>query len=469
MKAKGTKASGTDTEIGSGRVKDYFSPDLIPDPFIILNSDGTIADMNQSFGRLIGLHRDELLGRPYSDFELLKICSGKVAASLAGATEEVDTLVYQNRNIEVFIMPFRMKDGVTLIRIILKDISNLASLEQELLKRNRELIIINTLSSAFISSDNMDLVVEELLNKVLLVTDFRTGWLMVKDGESFSLKTSKDLSPEFILAVADGQLDLLCSGLVQTCEPLCVMEPAEIAGHECLRREDLKFLTSVPLVFDREITGILFLADRGERASSFNFDFAALLSLVGNHISMILDKIRLFQETKRLSITDGLTGLYNSRYFYKQLEIEIARSNRYGSSFSLILFDIDRFKLLNDTYGHQAGDDVLLELGRILRAESRETDIVVRYGGEEFIIILPNTPEEDTINLADRIRVAVKDHIFLRDTKGGLSITLSGGIASYPRNAGTSKTLLNAADIALYSAKAAGKNRVVCFMDRIDE
>ncbi|MEC4676563.1 MAG: GGDEF domain-containing protein, partial [Nitrospirota bacterium] len=156
-------------------------------------------------------------------------------------------------------------------------------------------------------------------------------------------------------------------------------------------------------------------------------------------------------------------------YFYECLDLEIARTNRYGKSFSLILFDIDNFKKINDTYGHLAGDEVLQGLANILKSISRETDIVVRYGGEEFIIILPNTDEEETILLAERIKDIVYKTTFMVYETTGVKVTLSGGIASYPQNASDAKNLLSAADTALYSAKAAGKNQIFCFKGMIDE
>ncbi|MHB8881669.1 MAG: GGDEF domain-containing protein [Thermodesulfovibrionales bacterium] len=447
---------------------EYFTLDLIPDPFLIVQK-GDIIDINQGCAELLGLTKDELVGRHYQDIEPLRIFCEKVPDAVRNNAEDFDLVIRSGRHYEVFILPFRTSDGTDFLRIAFKDISNFVGLEKELLKRNKELIIINTLSSAFISSGNLDLVMENLLKKVLLVTDFTTGWLMLREGESFHLKTQKDLSSDFISALESGALDSLCDEIITAHEPLFVAEAAEISRYEILRRERLSFLTALPLTYEHDIFGILFLSLKGGRTESFNFDLAALLSLVGNHVAMILDKIKLFQETKRLSITDGLTGLYNSRYFYKFLDAEIARSKRYGSTFSLILFDIDNFKKLNDTHGHQAGDDVLHELARILLNVSRETDVVVRYGGEEFVIILPNTTEEDTINLADRIRTSVEQNVFLLSHAGGISITLSGGIASYPKNAGGVKALLNAADTAMYTAKRSGKNKVVCFRGRISE
>ena len=362
-----------------------------------------------------------------------------------------------------------MEGNLKLIRLVLKDITNFAHLEQELLKRNRELIIINTLSKTFISSANMDSVVEELLEKVLLITDMNIGWLLLKEDESYKLKTGRGISPEFQKSIEEGALEPLCKDAIKMREPLYIMEISDISKISILRKEGIIFLTAIPMVSNNNPIGLLFLASRDMKGKDFDFDIAALISLVGNNFSLILDKLNLFQETKRLSITDGLTGLFNRRYFYKHLEIEIARAKRYRNTFSLMLFDIDNFKKINDTYGHQAGDEVLHEMSRILKSGSRETDIVARYGGEEFIIILPNTLEEEAVSLANRIKSTVEHNIFSINNSEGVSITLSGGISSYPRNASDAKSLLYAADSALYSAKAAGKNKIICFKGIIDE
>jgi len=436
------------------------SLDLIPDPFIVLKSDGVISDLNRSCCLLFGAKKSQLLHRNFKDLRKFNRLWKKVEQAVQGKKEITERMSFDSRNYEIYILPFKTGPKAYQVRIIFKDITNFLSLEKELLKRNKELIIMNNLSSAFISSDNLDLVMEDLMDKIFLITDFHTGWLLVKENNKLSLKTSRGISSEVRTGIEKGELASLCAGTIEIGDPLSVIEAAELSNMPFLHDQGIVFLVVVPLMSEGIATGLLFLASRVER--NVDLEFVSLMTLVGNHLTHIIGKIKLFLETKRLSITDALTGLYNTRYFYKTLDLEIARTNRYGTPFSLMLFDIDDFKLLNDNYGHQTGDEVLQELAQILKSISRETDTSVRYGGEEFIIVLPNTPEEETIFLAERIRKAVQEHNFVISDTEKVNITMSGGIASYPKNAADAKSLLNAADTALYAAKAAGKNVVLC-------
>jgi len=437
------------------------SLDLIPDPFIILKSDGEIFDLNQSCCLLLGAKKSQLLNRSFRELKKFIGLWMKVEQAVLEKRENTERMSYDNRNFEIYILPFKTGSKTYHVRITFKDITNFLRLETELLKRNKELIIMNNLSSAFISSDNLDLVIEDLMDKIFLITDFHTGWLLLKENSKLFLKTSRGISSEVRTSIEEGALASLCASTIQMREPLSVIEADELSKIPFLFEQGVVFLVIVPLISEESTTGLLFLASRVKR--NVDLEFASLMALVGNHLTHIIGKIKLFLETKRLSVTDALTGLYNTRYFYKTLELEIARTNRYGTPFSLTLFDVDNFKLLNDNYGHQIGDEVLQELAQILKSVSRETDISVRYGGEEFIIVLPNTPEKETIFLADRIRKAVHEHNFILGAAEKINITLSGGIASYPKNAGDAKSLLNAADTALYAAKAAGKNIVLCY------
>jgi diguanylate cyclase (GGDEF)-like protein len=166
---------------------------------------------------------------------------------------------------------------------------------------------------------------------------------------------------------------------------------------------------------------------------------------------------------RKLSITDGLTELYNHRHVHELLRDEFERSRRTEEPLAVTMIDLDKFKSVNDTYGHPTGDVVLYETARILRDTAREIDSVGRYGGEEFIVILPNTDEAEAAAFAERVRTAVEAHVYRDpDTAVELRMTCSSGAASFPSSgAETPEQLMKKADDALYVAKESGRNRVV--------
>ena len=167
------------------------------------------------------------------------------------------------------------------------------------------------------------------------------------------------------------------------------------------------------------------------------------------------------KKLRKLSITDGLTGLFNHRHVHELLQEEIERSKRSGESIAVAMMDLDRFKQVNDTYGHPTGDVVLYETAEILRETAREIDMVGRYGGEEFIAILPGTPEESAAQFAERVRHRVEEHVY-RDDGTEIRMTTSAGVAAYPSEAVPDvDALLKRADEALYQAKETGRNQVI--------
>lgn len=167
---------------------------------------------------------------------------------------------------------------------------------------------------------------------------------------------------------------------------------------------------------------------------------------------------RLFQE---LAVRDGLTGLYNHRYFQEFLSTELARSQRYGRVFSLVMLDVDFFKHYNDSHGHVKGDRLLCALAQLLKECVRQSDIVARYGGEEFVVVLPETTREGALIFAEGMRQRIADYAFPhRETQPLGSVTVSLGVATYPQDGADGPTLINCADQALYRAKHQGRNTV---------
>ena len=176
------------------------------------------------------------------------------------------------------------------------------------------------------------------------------------------------------------------------------------------------------------------------------------------------ERIQMLDELKKLSITDGRTQLYNSRYFYAQLKGEIERCNRYSHKLSLLLLDIDNFKEYNDTFGHLEGDKILVRLGRVIKSCLRKMDTAYRYGGEEFTIILPGTDGEEAHTVAERLRAAVLEEDFTDGQHPDVRITISIGVTQYLQEEKIA-SFVQRADQAMYQSKQAGRNRVSCIFD----
>ena len=186
----------------------------------------------------------------------------------------------------------------------------------------------------------------------------------------------------------------------------------------------------------------------------------ASVTFVAAYIIKYFIKSRDFEEQYILATTDGLTDLYNHRYFQEQMKLLIESSARYETQFSLIILDIDFFKKFNDTFGHQAGDAVLRQVAQTLKKNVRASDIVCRYGGEEMSILLANTDYETAVSTANKICARVSGNKYKLPNGKDATVTISLGVASYPKDGQTPYELIDAADKHLYSAKNSGRNRV---------
>jgi diguanylate cyclase (GGDEF)-like protein len=199
---------------------------------------------------------------------------------------------------------------------------------------------------------------------------------------------------------------------------------------------------------------------RGAGEGPFTERDLEMVRLLMEPAAITLENALLFKRLEDLSVTDDLTRLYNSRYLATSLSREIKRARRYGQCVSVIFLDLDGFKTVNDRHGHLAGSRALVEVGRLLREVVRETDIVSRYGGDEFTVVLPQTAPNEALILAERLRASLESHVFLTSIGVEVRITASFGISSYPAHGASHEDLISHADRAMYRVKERSKNGV---------
>ena len=234
-----------------------------------------------------------------------------------------------------------------------------------------------------------------------------------------------------------------------------------IASLEAVRKTERgRRFIALPLTSGEKLTGIIEGVREGKSARAFTKRDATLLSALALPLAFALGNSLRIAEAERLSLTDDLTKLHNARYLRQYLLSEIKRARRYGTSCAALFFDLDNFKLVNDLHGHLVGSHVLMEMAANILSSVRDTDVVARYGGDEFVVVLPESNIEQAAFVAGRVREKIERHIFTGGRGLRLELTASFGVAAFPQHAQSPQQLIACADAAMYEAKAAGKNCV---------
>jgi diguanylate cyclase (GGDEF)-like protein len=315
-----------------------------------------------------------------------------------------------------------------------------------------------------VSTLELDQVLQVILTSALRFADAPAGSIALYDsvqGE-LTLHAHQGLTPEFVETERweirpGGVTDRAVSG-----GEIVFVNDTEKNTHfinPITSREGIRSLVCIPLKVQSRVVGILYLDDFVPR--EFDRERMRLLDVLASFAAMAIDNAQLHARTRLMAITDALTGLYNRRYFQQMFSRELSRAIRYGKPLSVIMMDVDNFKKFNDTYGHPRGDKVLGAMGDILVEALRSTDFAFRYGGEEFIVLLPETDFSSALHVAERLRESVEQKS--ADELRGIAphgVTASVGVVSYPRDGETRDDLLKSVDELLYRAKEYGKNRV---------
>lgn len=218
-------------------------------------------------------------------------------------------------------------------------------------------------------------------------------------------------------------------------------------------------LVCVPVKSHDKIFGVIQLVNSCE-GSIFDKADEQILTAIADFAGVAISNARALEKIQQLVITDDLTGLFNSRYFFEQIEYEVERSKRYGTPLSLVFFDLDHFKDVNDSYGHLTGSRLLAEVGAVVAEHIRKTDKAARYGGDEFVVILPQTEKSGAVVFAEKLHNELNMKSFFSSNGDPLSVSGSFGVASFPEDAQTATELISLADEAMYLVKANGRNGV---------
>jgi diguanylate cyclase (GGDEF)-like protein len=339
-------------------------------------------------------------------------------------------------------------------------------------KRKKDIDILNVVTTRLNEVKEPEVLYETIVDMSVHLTDAERGSLMLlENGKSYlTIKAAKGINKKLLKEIRIKIGEGVAGKVFGEGVPLMVYDIERDERVLLPRRPSYRTSSfiSIPLKIGERAIGVLNISDK-IRGEVFSQEDMALLRSFASYASIALERsiyYSLVGHLKELSITDSLTGLFNKRYFEERFFEELQRSERHNLSFSLAMIDIDDFKLFNDTEGHLAGDEVLKNIANIAKESTRVIDIIARFGGEEFAIIMPQTEKDEAFFVAERIRKSIKEqlpHTWRSFPKE--NITITAGVATFPSDGRGMKNLIRNADRALYKGKKEGKDKTVLHME----
>jgi diguanylate cyclase (GGDEF)-like protein len=339
----------------------------------------------------------------------------------------------------------------TSLQLTVSVTTKLARLLQE--QAGRE-IAVNRIATAIRNSLELDSVLQTTVNEVGRALNAQDCALRVI-GEAGKEPLTNCYFRDNVGANSDEETELLGDLEAYSVRLAGRFKNYVLDGRSDNQAQNIRPVAAVPLIFRERFMGVLMVRS-DDSTRIWQETEILLLRTVADQVTVAVNHARLFAQTQQQALTDGLTGCFNRRFFEMQLERDMHLATRMRQPVSLILLDVDHFKKVNDTFGHEAGDVALRQLADSLRQELRGVDTAARYGGEEFAVILPQAGVEGAVAVAERLRAAIER----TEVPGVGYITASFGVATYPLHATSRDMLVGTADRALYNAKDNGRNRV---------
>lgn len=315
---------------------------------------------------------------------------------------------------------------------------------------------LSDLTRSLTSTLNMYDVLKKFLEYLLPFVPFDRSVILIKENENFKIKITTGFNEEneIMEEFADfARLEVLKNGMF--------VNNFFVSESIGLKIKLSGSIIGIPIFLRNEIFGVIVLINK-KINSYFDNEVGMLFSFAGQ-AGMALENAKLFEEVKKMATTDSLTKLYNRRYFFELAEREFLESKKYDRALSVIMIDIDNFKKINDNYGHNIGDEFIKYVAEKASKSVRKTDVICRYGGEEFVILLPATDVNTAMMVAERIRKSIESDSIEAVGFGRLFITSSLGVSSKHDDTSDIEHLIHVADEALYTAKENGRNRVFTY------
>ena len=367
---------------------------------------------------------------------------GKPAGAMVAMNTERE-YAFQQRDLEV------MQTAAGQLSVAVEN----ARLFTEELRRSRQLSFLNSISRTAISSEDAEQMLADIVAEIQKNFRFDHIGIGLLDYVAKEIEIKAEAGST---AQAKGKRIPLGVGIVgrvaRTSERALVQNAGE--GHLQGVLPDSRAALCIPITYGESLMGVLNVESRDENA--FSPQDVLIMSTLADLLATALHNAFVFQKLQLQSITDGLTGIKTRRFFWEALTSEWKRASRSGRAFSVVLIDLDKFKEVNDSFGHLEGDLVLARVGRLLEQRCRQSNVVARYGGDEFVILMPETSVEQAQALAERLRQWLAQDAMLAEHH----ITGSFGVASYPSHGFSAEDIIRVADAGMYSAKKGGGNRV---------
>lgn len=412
--------------------------------------DLIVADLQMP--GLSGLELKQALAQTGNTTPLILV-TAEGSESIASQATLAGVACYLTKPVDIDVMLAAISQALNVERLRRERAEALAALGE----RVHQLETLQGLSRAFTGTLKLEEVLSYIIEGALRLTGAGGAALFLLDerGGQLLLRAARGPGDAAVRLLREAANDPLAANVMRTSQPVLGQSTGQLPGSGLAAYSAL----AVPLRLHEHMVGAL-VAQLPGSAHPFSEADLGPLGTLADTAAVAIANARLFAEVQLQSITDGLTGLFNRRQVFVLAEREFQRARRFNRSLSALMLDIDHFKLVNDIYGHAAGDQVIAEVATRLRASTRNIDIPGRYGGEEFVLLLPETELPGAVLLAERLRQRVAAHS-VATVGGPLEITVSLGVATSSGEVADVNALINQADANLYAAKKAGRNRVV--------